>query len=364
MKDARGLLKELISIPSVNPAGDPGIDAPGEAAIAAFLKDWLIKAGAEVELREVLPDRPNVVARFPSDRADKPRLLLAPHTDTVSVVGMTVDPFGGEMRDGRIWGRGASDTKGPMTAMLWALGNLGAGIASLSHEVWFAGLMGEEAGLYGSQALAAQETFDFVIVGEPTGLDVVFAHKGSVRWVMQATGRAAHSSTPEAGVNAIDLTTEALLWLKNRFRELSVVDPVLGPPTLSVGTIRGGTKCNIVPDSCVTEIDMRTVPAFDAARLLQDFRATFPAITVSDVGALPLATDPEHPLIHQLCALGAKAVTAPWFCDATAFAARGTPAIAIGPGSIAQAHVADEFITTADLDAGVDFFERFLRGLR
>src|SRR4051812_44601211 len=115
------LLQSLVRIPSVNPAGDPGTDKVGEQACAEYLVEILRDLGADVTLREVLPGRPNVVGRFPSDRPGKPRLLLAPHTDTVSVAGMTIDPFGAELRDGKIWGRGACDTKGSMTAMLWAL---------------------------------------------------------------------------------------------------------------------------------------------------------------------------------------------------------------------------------------------------
>src|SRR6185295_6812929 len=99
---------------------------------------------AEVDVRETsLPGRPNVVARWPGDRADKPRLLLAPHTDTVSVAGMTIDPFSAEIGDGRVWGRGASDTKGPMAAMLWALREMRESLPKLGDEIWFAGLAGE-----------------------------------------------------------------------------------------------------------------------------------------------------------------------------------------------------------------------------
>jgi len=364
MTPACELLRDLVRIPSVNPAGDPGVSEPGEAEIASYLLDWLVEAGAETELREVLPGRPNVIARFPSDRPGKPRLLLAPHTDTVSVVGMTIDPFGGELRDGRIWGRGACDTKGSMAAMLSALESLGSDVSLLSHEIWFAGLMGEEAGLHGSRALAAQETFDFVIVGEPTDLKVVYSHKGSARWRMHAKGVAAHSATPEAGVNAIDLMVESLLWLKERFRALSVVDSLLGSPTLSVGTIHGGTKSNIVPDSCVVEIDMRIVPQFDASLLLREFRSKWPFIDVKETTAPPLATPRDHPLVGKLIGCGAAATVAPWFCDAAAFAERGVPGVAVGPGSIAQAHTSDEFLALDDLNRGTAFFAGFLHSLR
>src|SRR5262249_45248850 len=125
------LLQELIRIPSVNPHGDPGTDGVGEARMAEYLAEFLGSIGAPAELREVLPGRPNVVARWPADRPGKPRILFAPHTDTVSVGGMSIDPFSGELRDGKIWGRGASDTKGPMASMLWALKEMGARLATL-----------------------------------------------------------------------------------------------------------------------------------------------------------------------------------------------------------------------------------------
>ena len=169
------LLGELTRIPSVNPEGEPGVDEPGEARLAGYLEKLLNDLGAEVWLREVLPGRPNVVARFPSDRAGKPRLLLAPHTDTVSVAGMTIDPFGGDVSEGKVWGRGASDTKGPMASMLCALSRLGEEIPKLGYEIWFAGLMGEESGQHGAKALASEENFDFVIAGEPTDLKTVHA---------------------------------------------------------------------------------------------------------------------------------------------------------------------------------------------
>ena len=172
------LCQALVRIPSVNPVGKPGIDRTGEKECAEYQAAFFEALGAHVELREVLPGRPNIIARFPADRPGKPRLLLAPHTDTVSVAGMTIDPFGAELREGKLWGRGASDTKGPMAAMMWGLREARESIASLNHEIWFAGLVGEEAGQYGAHALAKEEHFDFVIAGEPTSLDVVYTHKG------------------------------------------------------------------------------------------------------------------------------------------------------------------------------------------
>jgi acetylornithine deacetylase/succinyl-diaminopimelate desuccinylase family protein len=359
------LLGELIRIPSVNPEGDPGVAEPGEAVLAAFLDKLLSDLGAEVSLREVLPGRPNVVARFPSDRNGKPKLLFAPHTDTVSVVGMTIDPFGGEVHDGKVWGRGASDTKGPMASMLCALARCREILPSLDHEIWFAGLMGEESGQFGAKALAAEESFDFVIAGEPTDLKTVHAHKGSLWVTLTSHGKAVHASTPERGENALYKMTSAIESIRRQvIPEISKNEhPLLGRTTLSVGTICGGSKTNIVPDHCEATIDIRVIPGDDPERIVTLIRDASPGIEVTHLGSSPLYTDPAHPVISKLSALGATPVGAPWFCDAAVFAAKGMPAVALGPGSIAQAHTADEFISVSDLEEGAAFFEKFLRSL-
>ncbi len=364
------LAQALVRIPSVNPDGDPGTDRTGEQACAEFLANFLRAEGAEVALQEVHAGRPNVVARFPSAGV-KPRLLFAPHTDTVSVAGMTIDPFGGDIRDGKIYARGASDTKGPMAAMLWALAECRDILPHLSHEIWFAGLMGEEAGQDGAKALVAREKFDFVVVGEPTGLEIVFKHKVDVTARIVATGRAAHSSCPERGENAITKLAAGLLAVEKAltayFKKIS--DPVLGHPTFSIGTIRGGTKFNIVPDHAEAVIDLRLLPSQwndgEAPEVFEVMRAACPGLQVEKImGSEALDTDPSHPLITKLVEAGGQPAGAAWFCDAAIFSVAGTPAVAVGPGSIAQAHTEDEFIEVAALERGVEFFKKFLHSLR
>ncbi len=363
------LARALVRIPSVNPDGDPGTDRTGEQECAEFVAGFLRSLGAEADLRPVHPGRPNVVGRFPSP--GKPRLLFAPHTDTVSVAGMTIDPFGGEIREGRLYGRGASDTKGPMAAMLWALRECREILPQLTHEIWFAGLMGEEAGQDGAKALAAQETFDFVVVGEPTGLEVVFKHKVDVTARISATGRSAHSSCPERGENAIVKLAAGLLSLQEALtRHFSAIeDPVLGHPTFSIGTIRGGTKFNIVPDHAEAVVDLRLLPSQwkdgEAREVFEVMRAACPGLHIEKIaGSEALDTDPSHPLVAKLVEAGGPTAGAAWFCDAAIFSAQGVPAVAVGPGSIAQAHTEDEFIEIAALEQGVEYFKKFLHSLR
>ncbi len=361
------LLRELVRIPSVNPEGgeDPGIS--GEARCAAFLRDHLQNLGATASLEEVRPGRPNVIGRFPSDRPGKPVLVLAPHTDTVNVAGMTVDPFGGDIVDGRLTGRGASDTKGSMAAMLWALRGVGTErLAALRHEIWFVGLMGEETGQHGAKDFVGRHRVDFAIAGEPTGLRTVHTHKGSCGLFLSARGRAAHSSRPELGINAIEPVLDVLAWLRREVAPTLAVlaDPVLGVPTMSIAQVSGGARLNIVPENCGAAVDFRTVPAQAASgfteNLIRNIRSQFPDVEVRLSESLPLFTDPAHPLVRLLAETGDGLAGAPWFCDAAVFAAAGVPAVAAGPGSVAQAHTKDEFIGLADLRAGADFFRDFL----
>ncbi len=373
MRDAVTLLQELVRIPSVNPDGDPSAEGSGEAACAQFVARFLESCGATVALEEVLPGRPNVFGRLPSSPAaegtSKPRLLFAPHTDTVGVRNMTIDPFSGELRDRRIYGRGASDTKGSMAAMLWAIYELRDRIPSLDVEVAFAGLMGEETGQPGSAHFSREHAgeFDFAIVGEPTGLDVVTTHKGCLWARVETTGKAAHGSTPEQGENAIIKMSSLIRHMDLQLREklAGFTDPILGASTVNIGTCHGGTRANIVADHCETVVDLRLTPSLPPAKalaLLESLlRSQDPDVVVTPVlECTPLATDPAHPMIRKLEAAGASRIGAPWFCDAAVLAEGGIPSVAVGPGSIAQAHTEDEYLSITDFENGVAFFRDFL----
>jgi acetylornithine deacetylase/succinyl-diaminopimelate desuccinylase-like protein len=367
--DVVELLQALVRIPSVNPDGNPGVENPGEAACAAYVAEFLRQAGARVELEEVLPGRPNVVGFFPSHAPGKKRVVFAPHLDTVSVIGMAIDPFAAELREGRLWGRGACDTKGPMAAILWALWELRDRIADLDYEICFAGLIGEEAGQHGSKAFAARHRAEFAVIAEPTELGIVHTHKGSAWLHLTTHGRAVHASAPDRGSNAIYKMMDVLAVLRGQVlpRFAAMHHPVLGSPTLSVGTLQGGSKINIVPDRCEASVDFRTLPEQDRPGFIEEIvaelRQACPGLEATWTESRPLWTDPCHPLIGALEQAGGKCCGAPWFCDAAVFAAAGIPAVAAGPGSIAQAHTKDEWIALDDLQQGVAFYKAFLEQL-
>ncbi len=364
--DVVELLRQLIRIPSVNPGGNPGTDGIGEARCAEAVGEFLERCGARVEIQEVKPGRPNVIGKFPGGSDGKRRLVFAPHTDTVSVAGMSVDPFGAELRDGKVFGRGASDTKGPMAAMLWALHEMSERLPGLGHEIWFAGLMSEEDGQDGARDFVGRYKADFALVGEPTDFTIVHMHKGSSVLKLTTRGKACHASAPEQGENAIYKMTDIIRCIRDEIAPQlkTLSDPVLGSPTVSVGRCVGGSKSNIVPDLCEAEVDFRTLPSQDAesffASVSERLREIDPAVEIEVTRCQPLYTDPAHPMVKALEKAGGRCGGASWFCDAAVFSGAGIPAVAAGPGSIAQAHTRDEWIAVKELERGVAFYRAFL----
>jgi acetylornithine deacetylase len=374
-QDVVSLLQQLVRIPSVNPDNAPGTDQTGEENLAIFLTGWLESIGAEVVLEEIKPGRPNLIARFaPLD--GRPRILLGPHLDTVGVSGMIIEPFSGEMRDGKIHGRGASDTKGPMAAMLWALYEHRDALANLPVAVDFVAFMAEESGQWGSKDFVQRhgKDYTFALVGEPTSMQVVHVTKGSLWATLRATGKAAHSSQPERGENAILKLARALDQLDHHLgRQLaSFTHPVLGHSTMNIGLIRGGARPNIVPDLAEAEIDIRITPTLAASggalKLLTETIAAFdlPLEILNAHENPPMNTAADHPMVRALLETDPATTLdgAPWFSDAAHLSNGGIPSICIGPGSIDQAHTIDEFIDIAALTQGTQFFIEFIARLK
>jgi len=364
------LLQDLVAIPSVNPQGNPGTDRTGEQALGEYVADFLRGLGADVTLTPIHPGRPNVIATFAPAKPTA-HLAFAPHLDTVSVAGMTIAPFDPVIRDGKLFGRGSSDTKGPMAAALWALRDWAQSSARAKSRItWtFLALMGEEAGNDGAIAVAKNGfSTDLTLVLEPTSLGVVTAHKGALWVEVATTGVACHGSTPEQGRNAIYAMRRVLELIEDEIIPgLSRhAHPKLGPVTMNVGTISGGSKINIVPDGCRIEIDCRVIPGLETEKvrshLEAELRATAPDLTVRlQRDSPPLDTDETLPWVRRLGKEARGFTTAPWFSDAGILSGPHCPTVCIGPGSIAQAHTKDEFILLRDLEEGAEFFQRWMR---
>ncbi len=377
MSDAAKLLRELIALPSVNPAFLPLHDLrAGEQRVADFLAATAARAGLAVEFQSVFPGRNNLLARLTPVGEVKQRILLAPHLDTVGTAAMPDTLFQPQEKRGHLHGRGACDTKGCVAAMLTALIRLATTGRRPAHtEIIFAGLVDEENGQSGSRALVGSGLkVDLAIVGEPTRLKVVTAHKGDLWLRLETRGKAAHGARPELGRNAVHAMARIVDLLETTYarRLRRRRHPLLGHATVNVGSISGGTQPNIVPASCAIAIDRRTLPGETEAgvrreilALLREHRLVATLADTKGGPCFPLETDPELPLVQQL--LGtvgqAKAIGVDFFCDASVLSAGGIPSVVFGPGDIAQAHTADEWISLASLDRGTGLLSRFLQSL-
>jgi acetylornithine deacetylase len=336
-------------------------------------------------------------------------LLWDVHQDTVPVDGMTVDPFGGDVCDGRVYGRGACDVKGSMAAMLAAISRAAQiNVKSRnSPTIAIAFTVNEECGFTGveaccqlmqtkgmqdasivSGAISPTEMFprlpDAAIVAEPTEFKVVVAHQGVVRLRCHTIGRAAHTSRPEAGINAIygmAQIVQALECLHVALQKDGPSHPLCGRPTACVSTIHGGVGINTVPERATIEIDRRIGPNERPENAYEDISRLI--VEQVDVGRCRVELDPPTmqsrglsdernqtlakslaALVEKWCGTG-KLIGVPYATDAAAIAAAGVPTVVFGPGSIAQAHTADEFIEVDALRLATDIFQKIAtEGLR
>ena len=257
MANVKTLLAELIALPSVNPAFlPPRHPHAGEGRVAEYLAGLGARAGLDIEFQSVLPHRPNLLARLRPAGKIRQTIVLAPHLDTVNVA--QADQFTPRTQGGRMFGRGACDTKGSVAAFFTALCDLAqSGTRPQATEIIFVGLVDEEYGQSGSRFLADRKfKADLAIVGEPTRLALATAHKGSVWLAVEARGRSAHGATPWFGKNAVHEMARVVDALETDFaaRLRKRRHPLLGSGTVNVGTIAGGTQTNIVPDRCVINV--------------------------------------------------------------------------------------------------------------
>jgi acetylornithine deacetylase/succinyl-diaminopimelate desuccinylase-like protein len=349
------LLRDLVSIPSVNPMGR-SLAGPDyfETRLASFLEAWFHELGVRFERQPVAPGRDNLLAWY--DAPDPRTLILFDvHQDTVPADGMSIPPFVPELTGGRLSGRGSCDVKGAMAAMLWAFARLVRERPAGSASVLMACTVDEEFTHLGA---------DVAIVAEPTLLDLVHCHKGVLRFKIRTKGVACHSSTPNLGENAIYRMGEVLGFLQKYAGVLagSAPDPILGPPTLSVGRIEGGQSVNVVPDWCEIEVDRRLIPGEDAATALDIVKQLVNKIfdesdcldvSQPSVHMPPLVSqasrwiEPLTAAIERATAHRPQVIGVPFGTDAGPLSEKGTPCVVFGPGDIAQAHTKDEWI---DLD--------------
>jgi acetylornithine deacetylase len=376
MIDSTRLLQDLVRLPSVNPMGrDLPRDLIYEHRVTAYLEDFFRRLGVPWERQTVAPERDNIIARWEPPGARR-TVMFEAHQDTVPIDHMTIEPFGGHVDGGKLYGRGACDIKGGMAAMLAAFARIVQEKPPGAANVVMACTVDEEFTFKGVLELVKRGLrADMAVVAEPTQLRIVHAHKGVVRWHMHTSGKSCHSSQPDRGVNALYRMARLLLAIERyaeRLRE-TTIDPLLGPATMSVGRIEGGTGVNTVPDRCRIEIDRRLIPGEDAQAapgqlqtFLQQDGIDFP-ITAEPPWMSKAALSPKlsGELVGRLgqaidAVLGSHQVEGvPYGTDASTIAEAGVPAVVFGPGDIGRAHTCDESVPLEEIEKASEILFRF-----
>ncbi|MDH3717756.1 MAG: M20 family metallopeptidase [Planctomycetota bacterium] len=373
------LLRQMIGFDTVNRTADGMPFVEGQ--LAAYLETVANGWGLQTSRLAIADVGFNLLVTHQTDPA-VPWLLFDSHLDTVDVAGMTIDPFGGKVADGKIFGRGACDTKGTGAAMLWALKDAVAD-GQLSVNVAILYSIDEEVGRRGVRAFVDDqlETLGWrpvgVVVGEPTSLRLVTAHNGTVRWRIRTRGVAAHSSDPRQGRSAISSMTRVIDAIEQHYiPTLAASHPLVGHAQCSINLVRGGSLINVIPESCEIRLDRRTVPGEDGTdvlpaveAILDELRQQHPDLEVyQEAGTIEPALSPDtnQEFAHCVgCVLESlkfsrDAVGAKYGTHASNFASAGLPAIVLGPGDIAQAHSADEFLSLDQLQRGVEVYRQLM----
>ena len=363
--DARALTETLIRVDSRNPTLVPG--GPGESGCAHVLAEVLGGWGFRLEWQDVTEGRANLLARIGMPEAGAPVLMFNGHLDVVGVDGMDHAPFASVIDGDRLYGRGSCDMKAGIAAMCVAAWQ--AAQRPIRGEIVVAAVIDEEYESLGTRTMLERGTrADVAVVTEPTRLAICPAHRGFVWLEFLFTGRAAHGSRYDLGIDAIQHAALVLTALDRLQGEVlpTRTHPLLGRASLHASTIAGGSGWSTYPETCTLRVERRTVPGETTASVLQEvevlleeLRRTHPtlSVTVGGGGQLPSDVALDAPLVQRLsAAVAAVRGTAPaveglsaW-TDAALLNAAGIPAVCFGPGDIALAHAATEYVPLSEID--------------
>jgi succinyl-diaminopimelate desuccinylase len=363
------LTQELIRINSENPPGD-------EVAVAACVARFLKKSGLPPKIYHFFQRRPNVLAVL-KGRTNRQPLLITPHLDTVPAGrGWMFGPFSGRLQKGKVYGRGATDCKGNLAVALEVLASLVEEGFRPENDLIFLATADEEAGSAKGLIPFLEKNIirpkpRFALILDSDEFNIIAAQKGLIHFKVKVFGRKAHGAYPERGTNAIDAAIRLILILK-KYHFMYRHHRLLKPPTVNIGTIRGGDKVNMVADWCEFEADLRFLPGMSAQRILSGIRRVFDRSSVSyqiqiDDIQQPYEIENSHPLVASLKEASRGIVRTPKIKGSegatviTFFKKKNIPAVATGYGSSGCAHATDEFVRICDLYRGAKILERFIK---
>jgi acetylornithine deacetylase/succinyl-diaminopimelate desuccinylase family protein len=373
MDPCLSLLRQLVSIDSVNPSLVPG--AAGEGAIARAIADHMRRMGLDVDVQEVAPGRPNVIGVL-EGKASGRSLMYCGHIDTVGVEAMAA-PFAADVRDGRLYGRGSQDMKGGVAAMIDAA-RVAVERGFAKGRLVIAAVADEEYASLGADALVQKWSADAAIVTEPTDMQIGIGHKGFAWLEVETRGRAAHGSRPRDGRDAILRMGRVLQRLEQLDRQLQSLTPhpVMGTGSLHASIINGGRELSSYPDQCRLQLERRTIVGERDQQPFEEVRAILDALVADDgefdgdvrqnFSRPPYELAADHALPTLLASTAAarnistRSVGMSFWTDAAVLAMSGIPSVLFGPGG-AGLHSPEEYVNVADVLACRDVLADFAR---
>ena len=367
------LTSSLVKIPSENPPGN-------EREVANYLESEMKKIGFKISRYDFKPGRPNLIGRLKT--GDGRTIIFDGHMDTVPAgnpdLWITKDPFSGEIIDGRLYGRGSADMKSSIAAFLSAVETV-LDKSELEGEVLVFLVSDEEASGMGTKDILSKGyAADMAVVGEPTGLEVMIAHKGVVRWRLSTFGKSAHSSSPEKGINAIYKMAKACLELRRFSERLQLRrHPLLGSPTMSINMIRGGEKDNVIPDFCEVSIDRRLVPGEKLEDVeselinvlegikrrdkefhyrLDRYQYIPPSLTKPDADIVQLMKK----IVRKVVGVEPKVSGFKATCEMVHLVNSGVPTVIFGSGKLEQAHKINEYVEVEEIVKAAEIYAHLI----
>jgi succinyl-diaminopimelate desuccinylase len=370
--EAVQFLQKLIRLDTVNPPGN-------EEKATACIEELARLEGVNVTVDRLAPNRANLMLHSTNKSDSNQTLVFSGHTDTVPVGAnkWEHDPWSATIVGDKLYGRGTTDMKSGLAAMIMAFLLLHRSSLSLRGNLLVAASAGEEVDCRGAEAFIEQKRFlaedgsvPAFVVGEPTNGNVIIAHKGAMWIKLKTYGRTAHGSTPQNGINAIEKMMVILNSLD--LMELSAIsDPLLGNPTYSLNQVKGGIATNVVPDQCEATIDIRTIPQDSHCKILASLESIISRNALeAEIEILterfPVFTDADHPLVHAATDAVREATghtAAPqgvtYYSDASVYQpALGSPVVLYGPGIIEMAHQPDEYVSISSYLKSIEIYVR------
>lgn len=364
------ILKQSIRFNTTNPPGS-------EKALAKYLAKVLNDFGLKSYVDDLGDERGNVVGCI-SGSDEQKGLLLNGHLDVVptGAQAWTYDPFAGMIEAGKLYGRGASDMKSGLAALVVAAGLIAQAAVPLKGDLLITGTAGEEADSLGAKDLLTQgylQNIGAAIIAEPSLLKLFTATKGVIWLEFTTVGKTAHGSMPECGENAI-LMMNAIINKLIHYSFQYSPHPLLGEPSMNIGTIQGGVKTNVVPDSCTLTVDIRTIPGQDHTQIIHDMQEILTQLEQTLPGfkgsfsilnnRAPVETDPAAEIIQMgieeaktTLGLELQPCGVKYYTDASIFVpALGIPVLIMGPGDEKMAHQPNEYVQIDDYIAAIKFY--------